>query len=332
MRILIGNQIQKAIIQCSPTKIAVAYIGRDWCRFVKNASKLKSVIVSPTLGTNPEAVFELANKIGWKKIFFLNELHAKIYLGQSTAVFGSANLTNNGLSGEKLIELCMEIENSTIHKEFEKIFEDFKRKAQEQYPTESSKIERLRLLKIMCYKAQMNHLAKDKSVPKLSDFRFNNNLDRIHIAWYPRTKHVNLNTENINAAFPETRRKSLEDYYFDIVCCLEEDDVRDGDWILCWKCKDNGLPTKNGHITWLRVHHVVPQGVCDEEPYTKLVGQIKEKAPGTPPFELTKGTKNLIRAALESGEFPELIDSDGSDWKLKPADNVTPRFLQYIQE
>ena len=38
---------------------------------------LKEVIVSPTFGSNPEAVVNLAKRIGWDNVYFLNELHAK---------------------------------------------------------------------------------------------------------------------------------------------------------------------------------------------------------------------------------------------------------------
>lgn len=108
MKILLAYEIGSAIQRCNPLKIAVAYLGEDWRSFIPDVQHLEEVIVSPTLGTNPRAVMDLAQRIGWENVHFLDELHAKFYLGSSTAIVGSANLTHNGLSGDALIELCIE--------------------------------------------------------------------------------------------------------------------------------------------------------------------------------------------------------------------------------
>ena len=81
MKILIESEIQRAIRRCEPSKIAVAYIGTDWNTFVSDVESLGAIIVSPTLGSNPWAITDLAKQIGWDKIFFLDELHAKTYVG-----------------------------------------------------------------------------------------------------------------------------------------------------------------------------------------------------------------------------------------------------------
>lgn len=77
MKILVEGEIKKSIKRCNPSKIAVAYIGSDWNMFVQNIDHLSTVIVSPTIGSNPRAIMDIARKIGWENVHFLDELHAK---------------------------------------------------------------------------------------------------------------------------------------------------------------------------------------------------------------------------------------------------------------
>jgi len=334
MRILTKNQIKKAIWQCNPIKIAVAYIGCDWDKYLQNINALEAIIISPTLGTNPKAVENLARKIGWEKIFFLNELHAKIYVGHSTAVIGSANLTDNGLNGEKLVELCVEIEERTAHERIDKIFDEFKIEAQKQYLNTDSKKHQLLMLKNQLDKAQWHSLViENKSEQKLSEFNTKTNLERIHIAWYQPVKkgYAHYDLKKIPIENPNIDDSAVDNYYTSMYF-LEEDDIQVGDWILCWQCNINGFPRKNGNIEWMQVHCVIEDAVRGDEPYTKFVGQANDLKTGTPPFKLDNNAKQIIRDALESGEFFELISSDDSTWRLKPADKVTPRFLKYIQD
>ena len=109
MKILVEDDIRDAVVRCKPSKIAVAYISADWKMFIDDVPYLEAIIVSPTFGSNPWAISDLVKHIGWEKIFFLDELHAKTYVGGKSAVSGSANLTRNGLGADGLVELCVEV-------------------------------------------------------------------------------------------------------------------------------------------------------------------------------------------------------------------------------
>lgn len=88
MKVLVEDEIRRTVIDCKPLRIAVAYIGVDWKTFIPDTSCLESIIVSPTIGSNPSAIADLVKQIGWEKVVFLDELHAKTYIGKNSAVIG----------------------------------------------------------------------------------------------------------------------------------------------------------------------------------------------------------------------------------------------------
>ena len=88
MIILTEVEIAKTIRQCMPSKIAVAFLGADWKRFIPDTNRLDYVVLSTELGTNPSAVRALAAEIGWERVLLLDRLHAKVYLSERGAVVG----------------------------------------------------------------------------------------------------------------------------------------------------------------------------------------------------------------------------------------------------
>lgn len=143
MRIVFAEKIAEYIKNCSPEYIAVAFVGADWREFIPDWKKIKSIVVSPTLGSNPKAIHEIVKELGWEKVEFLDNLHAKLYLGENSAISGSANLTKNGLSGNILHELCTVTHNPQHLKSFKIFFDHIRSKAKDSYPTVEQKKHKL---------------------------------------------------------------------------------------------------------------------------------------------------------------------------------------------
>ena len=185
MQILTNAKIQQAIVRCKPHHIAVAYIGINWSDFIADTNNLETVIISPTLGTNPKAISVLIKAIGWDKVLFLNELHAKIYLGQESAIVGSANLTQNGLSGQSLIELSVEINSEKGLRKIGNIVDDLKKRAQDQYPTTEAKKVQIKELERTWNAAIANRILPKKPVDQncFADFEFLTK-DHFYVVWY----------------------------------------------------------------------------------------------------------------------------------------------------
>lgn len=272
MKILVDDGIQEAIGRCKPSKIAVAYIGADWNTFIPDADCLSAIIVSPTFGSNPRAIMDVAQHIGWEKVHFLDELHAKIYIGSSSAVIGSANLTNNGLSGEGLVELCVEVGAIEMLKKLDETFETLRRRAQKQYPTAEFKRARIRELEIVWGAAIANRIIRNKnnSAPAFSDYEPLGE-DHFYVLWYqPDECEYSDDVKAIKSLM-------VDDIHF-----ASDDKVEKNKWALVWRITSSNTPHKLVKPHWLYIHEVFENGVVDEGyEYPKCA--IERKDLGVPP-------------------------------------------------
>jgi hypothetical protein len=223
VKVLVENDIRKAVSDCKPSKIAVAYIGVDWQMFIPDANCLESIIISPTIGSNPWAIADLVKQIGWEKVAFLDELHAKTYIGKSSAVIGSANLTRNGLGAEGLVELCVKINAAESLKKISKAFEDLKKRAQDQYPTTVSKKSRLKELEQNWGAAISNRIFrnnKKKNIPSFADFESLGE-DHFYVLWY----------QPVNCEYSDDV-KAIESFMADDIHFASTDKVEKNKWAL----------------------------------------------------------------------------------------------------
>ena len=185
MNILKDKKIKTAIANCNPNQIAVAYLGIDWESYIPNYKDLECVIISPTIGSNPHAITSLAKAIGWDRIYFLDELHSKIYLGEKTAIIGSSNLTYNGLSGQSLIELCVEIVDIDNLKEISDFLKDLKIRAAKKYPSITSKKQKVQELEVLWGRGISDDVivTKEKMNFHFNEFELLAN-DHFYVVWY----------------------------------------------------------------------------------------------------------------------------------------------------
>jgi hypothetical protein len=266
------------------------------------------------LGTNPKAIETIVAVLGFDNVHFLEELHSKIYIGQSEAVIGSCNLTDNGLSDVGLKEAAIHISDRESIEKLNLQFESYRDVAIKQFPTKASKLSRLRSLF-----AQWRENSFKKSNFELDDVpslnQYTSNLDRVHVVWYD-AGDFKYNTSAFEDAIPNLTVTSLNDYFSEGMQFLESDDVKVGDWLLCWNSDANGLPRKGGSISWMCVHNVVPYGAEDEDSsYTKFVGKVSSLSSGSQPFKLDGEVKAAIRKALCMHEFKLLRCDNYEDWK-----------------
>lgn len=323
--ILIHNEIKKAIARCEPTRIAVAFIGEDWKTFMPNHEILQSIIVSPTIGSNPEAITHLAQSIGWDKIFFLDELHAKIYIGKESAIVGSANLTNNGLDGERLIELCVEINDEENLKKINRFFDELVEKAKTRYPSVTEKKIKLNELYKIRNSAISNCIIKEKPQKKWSsnsfeNFEFN---DQFYVAWYQK---VDLEYSN--------EVKNIADFIENEIHFSNKDHVEKNKWVLAWPITYKNKPHKLIKPFWLYIHEIFENGIIDEGyDYPKLAIQRSDKKTPRPPFELTDEVVAAFRWAVQDEEVAKyLIQSDREIFDLSYSNKGIPLLIKKMKE
>ncbi len=325
-----SEHLQRTLCTIKPVSVAVAYIGDKGLTYLPKPPK--TLIVSPTLGSNPSEIAKAMNDVGVDQVYFLDELHAKIYLGKTRALVGSCNLSHGGFRDKE--ETAVLITDPAQIRSLRAIMAHYIALALRQYPTADSKRARLKTLREEHKRAPKTGGPKRRPtiIPHIADYDVRNILkgrDRIHVAW-GQPDELTYNKKKIYESEPKARGQNPDDYFGPSLTFHEDDDIRPGDWILYWSCRDNGRPRANGKISWIFVHSVVPRGIRDDQ-YTTLAGQINDQEPSLEPFKLDNLTKETIRSCLASDQFAALRSEDDQIWHLEQADAVVPDFLQCVQ-
>lgn len=323
-----SEQLQARLKTIKPVSIAVAYIGDNWLRYLGQPPG--ELIVSPTVGSNPKSIAEVIKRIGMDNVHFLDNLHAKIYLGKSKALVGSCNLSGGGFKDNE--EMAVLVDGKKDLMDLRAAVAYYKALAMRAYPEAKDKKKRLQQLQEEWNSRphQGSPTRPPKKAQSLNDY-LKNPIDRVHVAWYQQEDNVRYNTERVHKSEPATRNaKDLDDYFPDLMYFHKSDDIRPGDWILSWHCRNNGLPRKDGAVEWMFVHTVIPNGIQDDT-YTKLVATVCGAPIPLDPFALTQPVKARIRDCLESKSFPTLLSTDDETWLLKPADAAVQAFLGCAQ-
>lgn len=326
--LLTAGDIRDALERIGPARIAVAYVGERWSKYLPSGC-LKELVVSPTLGSNPRAIEEIMEKLGHQNVYFLDELHAKIYLGEKGAVVGSCNLSDNGLGDSGLLEAAGLLEDAESVRKLEDTFARYKTLAiKGKYPDLKTKLRKLQELHSQRSAAIRHRIIKGEenetgAPPLLRDYK--SALDTIHICSFHGT--FKYNKQTLGAVIPKAVAAGPDNYFRDSLAHAENYAIEEGDWLLCWPANKNGRPSQRGSITWLHAHHVVPNGAVHPN-YTKLIGEANQQWPTRvrPPFEIEEPqTQQIIRDALNLKKFKTLRDGE-----QRNAERVND-FLEYVR-
>ncbi|MGH8191780.1 MAG: phospholipase D family protein [Rhodanobacteraceae bacterium] len=329
MKILTNSvAIRRALSDLRPSKIAVAYVGRDWRNFISEKC-LKEIVLSPTLGSNPKAIEDLFSQLGDEHVYFLEELHAKFYIGDREALLGSCNLSANGIGENRLLEAAVTVDGDGVPL-LRKTFDRYKLEAQRRYPTLKTKMDRLHKLQAETNRAYSGQfLAPVKNASPITGYR--SKLDRIHVIAITDPDGEPIE-QNIAKREPKLSECDFDEYFKDWVQFQAGDDVRPGDWLLCWGCTSKRLPDKRCKPCWVYAHYVVADGMTSKR-WPKFVGEVGDKFRRRPPvpFDLDSSTQAAIVQVLRSGKFPDLFPA--RDWRLNvaEADTATPKFLDAVK-
>jgi hypothetical protein len=338
MKLLHGTKVKEALHELRANCIAVAYIGADWRSFIDPAA-LKEVIVSPTAGSSAEAIQELVGHLRWENVYFLDELHAKIYLGDEAAAVGSFNLTANGLSGHALSEAGVLIDDAAALTELHTLFEWYRAAAIKRYPNQVSKEKRLDVLRELNGKLGDAEVTSRRSTRSKSLANFVPATGTDFYIGYYQDGETEINRQALRAAAPDvytSESQDPDDFLANYLPFLKNDTVRPGHWLLMWHAGDEGeqrmdlVPNKL-EVSWMYVNSVIPTGANDDpRGYTKLAVQWKgARGIGSPPFKIGKSEKAALRALLASGDFPEFLPRvDHRRWSL---DKTFVRFREFVE-
>lgn len=122
---LTGPSLTQAVTQITQTgkaKLAVAYWGSDACRLLQlpnDCSDVEIICDAFSGACNPSTLSELISRKAQVK--YIDGIHAKTYIGENSALIGSANASANGL-GQEAEELHTHLETGLITSEEDVIF------------------------------------------------------------------------------------------------------------------------------------------------------------------------------------------------------------------
>lgn len=341
------GSIAKRIKELKPTRIATAYIGRNWSSYV-DASDIESIVLSPTLGSSCAGIWDLVEALGgFDRVFFLRELHAKFYLSAMGAVLGSSNLSDNGLQGEGgLIEAAVAMnpkEHAAQCAKLESMHRTLVARAKKQYPDEQSKRHRLDWLQQLQQRSSLvpdfpgigNPVAKTQIKGRaLQDFDPGLKQLRIHIkGWSYEMEHDDEGLRGQFEGDPSSVLRHARDNYISLA---SKNDMKPGDWVLCWQAKETGWePLDEGMVYWLHVDRVC-QTTGNHEDYEPFVAfEARKMRPDEVPFLLSAKVKSAVRKLLVSGEFPAICNPEEPDdegFTMKAADKQVPGFIRALKE
>jgi len=95
------EEVSKLIRTSSELKIAIAFWGKDADKIIESAGskKIKIICNLNSGGTNPDPIKKLS-EMSNIQIRQLDDLHAKVIIGEKCSIIGSANMSTNGLGNE----------------------------------------------------------------------------------------------------------------------------------------------------------------------------------------------------------------------------------------
>jgi hypothetical protein len=330
MRIITNPQLLEAICEVLPVRIAVAYIGIDWREYI-DESCLDEVIVSPTIGSNPRAIRQLVELLGWDKVHFLDALHAKFYIGKKNAAFGSFNLSRNGICAQGLEELGVITADVTALERLNYEFTRLLKLAAGSYPSVQDKEGKLEELHTQRNRAIAEGVLKDENRPtQITDYIPTIDSE-LYIVWW-RDDKVEKDYECLSSQDPQLNEASFDNVVEDWATVLEKDEIKPGSWILLWKARMDGMPNCASKPKWLYVHQSI-SGAVKEDPYSKIIIQRRDKNRPAEPFSIqSSGFVRAFRDILCTDDFAALREKTGELWSVQGCQQETTRFIDSVKK
>lgn len=300
------KSIAEAIRTIAPVRIAVAFLGSDWRKYIPEPQKIEQIVISPTLGSNPKAILDLSEEIGWERIFLLDELHAKVYLGRESALLGSANLTANGLCGDALVELGTVVKSEEDLRTINTFIDDVVRRAHSIYRNDDSKIARVAVLQTLWNEAFSRRIIRPAvETNTIKNFVLATKED-FYVLWY-------MDAEYDYSAEVEQIESCIEnEMHFH-----PDDKPTANRFVLTWRKASKGTADKRTKPSWMYIHEIFVNGVVAEDyEYTTVAIQRSDLAVPPVPFELSDEVVAKLFKAIGSDDLKEALVQDESSFRL----------------
>lgn len=333
------SELSRTLKCIKPTHVAVAYLGNAWQKYLTDLDTLEEIIVSPTIGSYPgalEVLLDKAERHGFK-VFFSEKLHAKLFIGKNSCLIGSSNLSHNGFGGG-LNEAAVHLTGEQYIQQAEVIFKSLKVGA---VADPDQQHQMLKHLKLKWQRARNSNIFPnendDKPEPLLADWKQGQNEERVILSWYYIDGETPPNEKNIKAELTDFKDGHINEYWKDYLDFAANDDIREGDWLLCWAVKTDGTPDKRKSYSpyWMQVNKVIANGSGDESHnYRLLAIEFKTDDHGiaTKPFTIDRLVRDITQQILEGDDYAVLKPDGDRTWRYKEVKEENQRFLDQLQQ
>lgn len=318
MSLLTGTPLKERILKITRTgnvDCAVAFWGRGSERLFENNlnGKIRIVCNLSMGGTNPEIIsrFIQSDNIEVKQ---LDNLHAKVYVGECEAIVSSSNASINGLGleGDDIgwIEAGSVISTSSGQVFFDNIWEKSRSIEKEELKTALQKFKSRQIQGL-----SLAVRGEDVIKQKLREF-VQDEEGFPTIEWYIDVE-TKPNRKNISDHFGLTDKKFVDDACeliknsgIQIEIPEDEKILMKGRRILYWRMTLNGQPYKDSCPSW-----VCSSGICVKSA-AKVDGENKDFLrpieDAEEPFDMKQSTKfvSLFKEIIMKDEYFDLRDID----------------------
>jgi len=320
------NELRKYLKKVNPCKIAVAYIGNGFDEYI-DTSNLSSIIISPTLGTTPRAVYALKDKLGsFDMIHFLSTLHAKLFIGKKSCMIGSTNLSQNAFGDNGNFEIGIYIEDKeqivSLHKYYEILLE----KSAMEFPDEISKniaIERLEEINNKTSHFNIISRQKESSSSNFSDYPIDS-LKLIYLFWYQQGADYEYSVDSKKEY--GNGYKVIQDSIAMEMTISPKDKIKEGRWALNWRVTNKYELSKTPKsLSWMYIHKIIKNG-CTEDGYEDLAIEFVDKEKPPFPFELNQSIINNFGKVIKKDKYKSLSEEPNKGWTWKSIKSTAAQF------
>lgn len=319
---LFGSDLTKkifAILAEPNARCAIAFWGQgseDWvtgpgCRIIANLRMG---------GTNPYAFRSIS---GQKRHH--ERLHAKVYIGSSSAVITSANASSNGL-GLEGVEQSGWIEAGFLTRDIEAVERWFETLWLEARDVEDAD----------WTAAEVAWRSRSKpTLPSFADYNVDRH-DLPFVFWVGTDASWSVNKEAVKDAagvVGDVAERRVDDGIW--IRHAKDAKLLMGKWVLVWEQTASGRISTRRPPWFARMSHAfVPGGFSwdgSDQPQDVL---LAEEAPSQPPFDTSEPRfRAALSEALRQPGFEELWlpDEDSVSW-FAPKSHVLPAFWQAVRQ
>ena len=317
-----SSSIKSQLKNISPSKISVAYIGNSWADII-DVKSLEIIIVSPSLGSNPEAIVDVAEQIGWDNVWLLEKLHSKIYIGDNAIMIGSANLSNNAFGDIAQEEACVVLNSHEDTKEANDLFNSYLHKAKAQFPNKEKKVKRIEKLRIDHRKAITQKLLPEESkeIRKFSDF----NVDSHGMVYF--TWHFNEDTD-----YTDNVPIGVQSDIANELHLSRRDKKPINQWVLTWLASSRGTVDDRSKPSLIYIHEIYENGSSDEGYERLCVERTTLKTPNKPFDENDPKFIEAFRKVIKESQFASLTYENDDEWLISDNEDLMKKLLVCIKD